>query len=126
MFVDPWRGEVLGSLNPDTTLSGYAVRLHADLMAGRWGDHLIEVAACWAIVMALTGYYLFFSGRRARLRRRRKDAPGSRTRSRHALVGSVAGVGLLMMVVTGLPWTGCLGRPGAAGRDPAGILPVEH
>ncbi|NYE35141.1 putative iron-regulated membrane protein [Nocardioides cavernae] len=109
VFVDPWRGEVLGALDPDTTLSGYAIRLHADLMAGLFGDRLIEVAVCWAIVMSLTGYYLFFAGRRARQRRRAKGAPGSRLRSRHALVGSVAGVGLLAMVVTGLPWTGFWG-----------------
>lgn len=109
VFVDPWRGEVLGELDPDTTLSGYAIRLHADLMGGVLGDRFIEVAVCWAIVMALTGYFLFFSGRRARLRRRQKKAPGARLRSRHALVGSVAGVGLLMMVVTGLPWTGFWG-----------------
>ncbi|GAA1923108.1 PepSY-associated TM helix domain-containing protein [Nocardioides hwasunensis] len=109
VFVDPWRGEVLGELDPDTTLSGYAVRLHADLMGGVLGDRLIEVAVCWAIVMSLTGYYLFFAGRKARLRRRTKKAPGAKLRSRHALVGSVAGVGLLMMVVTGLPWTGFWG-----------------
>ena len=109
VFVDPWRGEVLGELDPDTTLSGYAIRLHADLMAGVFGDRLIEVAVCWALVMALAGYYLFFAGRRARARRRAKGAPGSRLRSRHAVVGSVAGVGLLAMVVTGLPWTGFWG-----------------
>lgn len=109
VFVDPWRGEVLGELDPDTTLSGYAIRLHADLMGGVLGDRLIEVAVCWAIVMSLTGYYLFLAGRRARLRRRAKNAPGARLRSRHALVGSVAGVGLLAMVVTGLPWTGFWG-----------------
>lgn len=110
VFVDPWRGEVLGALNPDTTLSGYAVRLHGDLMSGRLGDGLIEVAACWAIVMALTGYYIFFAGRKARLRRRQKKARGARLRSTHGVIGAVTGVGLLMMVVTGLPWTGFWGE----------------
>lgn len=109
VFVDPWRGEVLGELDPDTTLSGYAIRLHADLMAGLFGDRLIEIAVCWALVMALTGYYLFFAGRRARSRRRTKNAPGSRLRSRHAVTGSLVGVGLLAMIVTGLPWTGFWG-----------------
>ncbi|WP_354437863.1 PepSY domain-containing protein [Marmoricola sp. OAE513] len=109
VFVDPWRAEVLGSLNPDTTLSGYAIRLHGDLMAGRWGDGLIEVAACWAIVMALTGYYLFVSGRKARLRRKAKKVAGAALRHRHGLIGAVAGVGLLFMVLTGLPWTGFWG-----------------
>lgn len=109
VFVDPWRAEVLGSLNPDTTLSGYAIRLHGDLMSGKWGDGLIEVAACWAIVMALTGYYLFVAGRKARLRRRAKKVAGAALRHRHGLIGAVAGVGLLFMVLTGLPWTGFWG-----------------
>lgn len=110
VFVDPWRAQVLGSLNPDTTLSGYAIRLHADLMAGRFGDRLVEIAACWGIVMALTGYFLFVAGRKARLRRLAKGAAGSALRHRHGLIGAVAGVGLLGMVVTGLPWTGLWGE----------------
>ncbi|RNL80115.1 PepSY-associated TM helix domain-containing protein [Nocardioides marmorisolisilvae] len=109
VYVDPWRSKVLGTLDPDTTVSGYAVRLHGDLMAGRWGDGLIEVAACWAIVMALTGYALFFSGRKARLRRMARAAKGAATRHRHGLIGAVTGIGLLAMVVTGLPWTGFWG-----------------
>lgn len=110
VFVDPWNATVQGSVNPDTTVSGYAVRLHGDLMAGRWGDGLIEVAACWAIVMALTGYYLFVAGRKARLRRKAKNVAGAALRHRHGLIGAVAGVGLLFMVITGLPWTGFWGE----------------
>ena len=33
-FVDPYRLDVLGSLDPDRTLSGAAVLLHGELMAG--------------------------------------------------------------------------------------------
>jgi uncharacterized iron-regulated membrane protein len=109
VYVDPYAAEVLGALNPDNTLSGTAVRLHGELMAGPKGDYLIELGACWAIVMALTGYYLFFKGRAARLRRKAAGAVGSALRSRHALAGSVLGLGLLMLLVTGLPWTGLWG-----------------
>lgn len=104
VFVNPYGAQVLGSLDPDTTLSGYAVRIHGELMAGTWGERLIELAACWAIVMAITGYYLFWKGRRARSRQRRS------LRSRHAQIGLVAGVGLLFLLVSGLPWTGFWGE----------------
>lgn len=104
VFVNPYGAEVLGSLDPDTTVSGYAVRIHGELMAGTWGERLIELAACWAIVMAITGYYLFFKGRRARSRQPRS------LRSRHAQIGLVAGVGLLFLLVSGLPWTGFWGE----------------
>ncbi|WP_343061678.1 PepSY domain-containing protein [Nocardioides luti] len=109
VHVSTWGGEVLGAVDPDTTLSGYAVRLHGELMSGRLGDAVIELGACWAVVMALTGYYLFVRGRRARRRLARAGRPGARLRSRHGLVGSVVGVGLLLLLVSGLPWTGLWG-----------------
>lgn len=103
IYVNPWGADVLGSLDPDTTLSGYAVRLHADLMSGVWGDRLMELGACWALVSALMGYYLFWRGRRARARTPRS------LRSWHARIGVVAGAGLLTLLVSGLPWTGFWG-----------------
>jgi uncharacterized iron-regulated membrane protein len=109
VFVDPWTGTVLGDLNPDTTLSGAAIRLHGDLMVGPLGDYAIELASCWAVVMAITGYLIFLKGRRARLRRLAGRAKGSVLRHRHGWVGAVTGVGLLLLVVTGLPWTGLWG-----------------
>jgi uncharacterized iron-regulated membrane protein len=109
VFVNPYGAEVLGSLNPDTTLSGTAVRLHGELMAGTYGDYVIEVAACWAIVMAISGYYLFIRGWRARRRARARKVPGARLRYRHGLVGAFVGVGLLLLLVSGLPWTGFWG-----------------
>ena len=110
VYVSPYGPEVLGSLDPDTTVSGIAVRLHGELMAGRWGDLVIELGACWAVVMALTGYYLFLRGRRARARQRAAGVPRTRLRSRHAAVGSVVGLGLLTLLVSGLPWTGVWGE----------------
>lgn len=109
VFVNPYGAEVLGSLDPDRTLSGIAVLLHGELMSGRMGDLVIELGACWAIVMALTGYYLFVRGWRARRRRLAKGAPGARLRSRHGTVGGFVGVGLLFLLVSGLPWTGLWG-----------------
>lgn len=112
-FVDPFRLEVLGSLDPDTTLSGTAVRLHANLMTGWVGDAVIEIGACWAVVMSLTGYYLFVRGWRARRRAARQARGAARTavrvRQTHAVVGAVAGVALLGLLVSGLPWTGVWG-----------------
>lgn len=76
VFVDPWTSKVLGDLDPDSILSGTAIRLHSELMVGPVGDAVIELGACWALVMALTGYYLFWRGRTARARRRAADAAG--------------------------------------------------
>jgi uncharacterized iron-regulated membrane protein len=109
VFVNPYGGEVLGSLDPDNTVSGIAKTIHGELMMGPWGEHVIELGACWAVVMALTGYYLFVRGWRARRRMRRSGRPGARLRSRHGVVGALVGVGLLTLLVSGLPWTGVWG-----------------
>jgi uncharacterized iron-regulated membrane protein len=109
VYVDPWTSTVLGDLDPDTTLSGAAIRLHADLMSGVVGDRVMELGTCWGIVMALTGYYLFVRGSKARRRARRAGRPGATLRSRHALLGAFVGAGLLFMLVSGLPWTGLWG-----------------
>ena len=63
-------------------------------MTGGWGDRLMEVGACWAIVMALTGYYLFCA-RPEGARRTGSARPTARAATRHGLIGAVAGVGLL-------------------------------
>jgi uncharacterized iron-regulated membrane protein len=110
VYVDPYTANVLGDLNPDTTLSGYAVRLHGDLMSGKKGDALIELGACWAIIMAITGYYMFARGWKARKRRLAANAPGAKLRSRHAMIGAITGAGLLLLLVSGLPWTGFWGE----------------
>ena len=110
VFVNQWTGQVQGALNPDTTLSGAAIRLHGNLMAGPVGDFVIELGACWTIVMAVTGYLIFLKGRRARLRRLAAKARGSALRNRHGWIGATTGVGLLLLVVTGLPWTGIWGK----------------
>lgn len=109
VFVNPYGAEVLGSLDPDRTVSGIAVLLHGELMSGTVGDLVIELGACWAIVMALTGYYLFVRGWKARRRRVATGAPGARLRSRHGVVGAFVGLGLLLLLVSGLPWTGLWG-----------------
>lgn len=131
VYVNPWNAQVLGSLNPDTTLSGITVRLHGDLMVGKKGDMAIELGACWAIVMALTGYYLFIKGRAARLRRKVSGAAGSALRNRHAAVGAFAGISILFLLVSGLPWTGIWGENAQSlatrnnssmwGLDPGGV-----
>ncbi|MCW2848776.1 MAG: hypothetical protein JWR90_2750 [Marmoricola sp.] len=109
VYVDPWTAEVLGELDPDNTVSGIAIRLHADLMSGVVGDRVMELGTCWALVMALTGYYLFAKGWRARRRNRQRGRPGARLRARHGVLGAFVGVGLVFMIGSGLPWTGVWG-----------------
>lgn len=109
VYVDPYRAEVTGDLAPDDLISDWAERIHGTLLIGDVGDRIIELGACWAIVMTITGFIIFFLGRRPRKGATSKRVKGSRLRSSHALVGLPVGLGLLLLVISGLPWTGLWG-----------------
>ncbi len=129
VYVDPWTAAVTGAIDPRSLPSNIATEIHGKIIfgtisdvalfddpvtgeeftTGSIGDRIIELAACWAIVMTLTGYYLFFRGRSARRRRIAASAKGALTRNRHGWVGAIAGVWILLLVASGLPWTGLWG-----------------
>lgn len=124
VFVSPG-GQVLGSLDPETRLSPTLARIHGSLLLGRLGDWLVELAASWAIVMILTGLYLWWPAGRGpagvvwpRLRR------GSRTawRDMHAVTGFwVSGLALVLLV-TGLPWASVWGEAFRTARSELGLM----
>jgi uncharacterized iron-regulated membrane protein len=105
VYVNPFTGNVTGEIIPSREFTDLAIRLHGNLTKGKFGDGIIELAACWAIVMALTGYYMYFRNRKSRL----VYSPISKEKNRHALVGFAAGFGILFLVISGLPWTGFWG-----------------
>jgi len=118
VFVNPGTAMVTGAIDPSSEIADFAIRLHGNLTFGFWGDVIIELAACWAIIMALTGYYLYFKGRRARKAgaAREKAEKGInpftrlRLRAQHGAAGAVAGIGILFLVLSGLPWTAFWGE----------------
>src|SRR3546814_12581442 len=54
------RGRVLGAIDPDRRLSAVVQRIHGSLLMGVGGGILVELAASWAMVLILTGLYLWW------------------------------------------------------------------
>ncbi len=107
VFVSP-QGMVLASLDPEARISATVARIHGSLLIGKLGDWLVELAASWALVMILTGLYLWWP-------RGRGFAgviwprPRAFLRDLHAVTGFwVAGLALVMLA-SGLPWSGAWG-----------------
>lgn len=109
VYVDPFQGVVTGSLTNDQLISDVFIRIHGNLMAGDIGDRIMETGASWAIVLTITGFIIFFLGRRPRKAAQANGMKGARLRGMHAIVGLPVGLGILMLVVSGLPWTGVWG-----------------
>jgi uncharacterized iron-regulated membrane protein len=107
VFVAP-DGAILGSRDPDWKISRTLSRIHGSLLLPGPGDWLVELAAGWAIVMVLTGLYLWWpSGRgfAGMLWPRRR----SFLRDLHAVTGFwISGLALLLLF-TGLPWSNVWG-----------------
>src|SRR3546814_1307595 len=53
-------GRVLGAIDPDRRLSAVVQRIHGSLLMGVGGGILVELAASWAMVLILTGLYLWW------------------------------------------------------------------
>jgi len=122
VFVSP-QGKVVGALDPKSRIEQVVQRIHGQLLLGHRGSWIVELAASWAIVMILTGLYLWWpAGRRLVGVVWPRLASGSRVfwRDLHAVTGFwVAGLALVLLL-TGLPWADVWGSAFKAVRAEMG------
>lgn len=108
VFVSP-QGKVLGSLDPEGTVSGFVRRIHSELLAGKPGSWIVELAGSWAIVMVLSGLYLWWPKGRGLAGVVWPRGGRAFWRDLHAVTGFwVSGLALVLLV-TALPWAGVWG-----------------
>lgn len=108
-FVDPHTGAYLGAVASTHWIAGLSRGLHGGWPINPFGSYLLELGASWAIVMVVTGLYLWWP-RNARglagvLYPRLRS--GSRTfwRDLHATVGVYFALIVLAFLFSALPWT---------------------
>ncbi|HWK54965.1 MAG TPA: PepSY domain-containing protein [Hyphomicrobiales bacterium] len=112
VFVAP-QGRVLASLVPEERTMAVVKRLHSELLVGGVaGNRLVELAASWAIVLLVSGLYLWWPrgrGLAGVLWPRRQSGTRVFWRDLHAVTGFwISGLALVLLL-TGLPWTGVWG-----------------
>lgn len=120
VFVSP-QGRVIGSINPESRIIAWDRRIHGQLLLGTRGSWIVELAASWAIVMIVTGLYLWWP-------RGRGMAgvlwPHRRTmvRDLHAVTGFWVSSLALVLLFTGLPWASVWGDAFKAFRSELGLV----
>ncbi|MEE4086457.1 PepSY-associated TM helix domain-containing protein [Pseudomonas viridiflava] len=117
VFVDPYRGEILGTQDAKQNLQAIARALHGELMIGTVGDRLIELAAGWGIMLVISGLYLWWprGSRVAGVLWPRLTARGRVLwKDLHAVTGFWGSLILLFMLLSGMTWTGMWGKQYAA------------
>lgn len=118
VFVSP-QGQVLGSIDPETRVIAVVRRIHGQLLLGPRGSWLVELASSWAIVMLVTGLYLWWPRGRglAGVLWPRRDTP---LRDLHAVTGFWVSGFALVLLLTGLPWADVWGSAFKAVRNEMG------
>ncbi|MHC6529518.1 PepSY-associated TM helix domain-containing protein [Vibrio proteolyticus] len=111
--VNPYTGEVLGTIDRSNSIYSFANDIHATLLLGQWGDYLIEVAASLGMVLLVSGIYLWLprdnASRAGFLKVRMKNGTRIFMRDLHANLGGALSVVLLFFLISGLSWTGIWG-----------------
>lgn len=108
VYVHPVTRAILYTVDEDRRPMTLLARLHGQLLAGRWGSYLIELAASWAIVLLLTGLYLWWPRQAEKLAGVLwvRVGRGQRIfwRDLHAVTGVWISAFALFLILTGLPW----------------------
>jgi uncharacterized iron-regulated membrane protein len=107
VFVDPHTAQIRGSTDPDLNPMKIVRDLHAGLMAGKAGRHVVDLVACWTLVMLITGLYLWWprSWRLAAFWPRRGTTGRAFWRDWHAIPSMLNALLVIFLVLTGMPWS---------------------
>ncbi|WP_369900765.1 PepSY-associated TM helix domain-containing protein [Bacillus manliponensis] len=106
VYVDN-NNQIVGDQNASETFANIMRELHSSLLVGGTVvNYLVELAACWTIFLIVTGLYMSI--------RQFKNTPASnkreRAKRRHSIIGMIFTIPLVLLVVTGLPWSAFMGN----------------
>lgn len=112
VFVDPTTASITGTVPNSVRLTSILSTMHGELMIGRTGDLIVELAASWGFILLVTGLFLWWP-RRSRaagvaLPRVTAKGRGFR-RDLHAVPAMWIAPVLAFLILTGLPWSGFWG-----------------
>ncbi|MFJ8260144.1 PepSY-associated TM helix domain-containing protein [Peribacillus asahii] len=101
--------EMVGSQSAKHTFSNVMRETHSSLfVGGTVVNYLVELAACWAIFLLFTGLYMTFKGRA--LKKIQNPTKRQKNKKLHALVGTIITIPMIIIIVTGLPWSAFMGN----------------
>jgi uncharacterized iron-regulated membrane protein len=108
VYVHPQTRAILHVVDEDARLMNLIQHLHGELLLGDRGSMLVELAASWAIVMLISGLFLWWprsgSGIAGVVYPRLTDGGRRFWRDLHAVTGFWVSFLALFLLFSGLPW----------------------
>lgn len=121
--------EVLKAIPREDRLMAVVRTIHGELLIGNNGSLIVELTASWAIVMVVTGLYLWWprtaQGLQGVLIPRLNAGSKVFWRDIHAVTGIWVSFFALFLLLTGLPWTNVWGKGFDMVRDVTGTAAVS-
>lgn len=109
LYVHPQNLSILKQVAEKSRFMEVVKCIHGELFSGTVGRVIVEGAACWAIVMVLTGLYLWWprnaSGPAGVFYPRFDQGRRIFWRDLHSVTGMYVSIFALFLMITGLPWT---------------------
>lgn len=101
--------QIVGAQNAATTYSNVMRNIHSSLfIGGTVVNYLVELAACWAIFLLLTGIYM--TVHKKTWRKASKETPRLKKRRFHSIIGILITIPMVVIIFTGLPWSAFMGN----------------
>jgi uncharacterized iron-regulated membrane protein len=108
VYVHPQTLAILRIDNEDHRVDTFTSRLHGELLMGKYGSWIIELAGSWAVVMIVTALFLWWPSDTKGLGGVLYPRLGLNGRAFwkdiHSVVGIYVSVLALFLLFTGLPW----------------------
>jgi uncharacterized iron-regulated membrane protein len=108
VHLDPYTLQITAIRNPDDAPMALVRRIHGTLLGGEIGSHIVELVACWTLVMIVTGLWMWWPKHwRAKGVLVPRIGVGGRRmwRDLHAVPSALVSLFVIMLVLTGLPWS---------------------
>lgn len=123
VYLNPYTGDVLDRVGSDREFMAVVRGLHSLALLGPLANAVIEIVAGFAVILVVTGTYLWWPRGRTGGVVTVRATPRRRVwwRDLHAVTGFVAGGGLLFLALTGLPWSIWWGQQLRAWSNAAGL-----
>lgn len=109
LFINPYTGEILGTVKSGDRLMSFMKDLHGNLLAGKVGTKFVELTSCWLVALMVTGLIMWWPrgkvGIKGTLIPRLNSNRRLFWRDLHAVPAFYFSFFIVFLIISGLPWT---------------------
>ncbi|MBM7619684.1 putative iron-regulated membrane protein [Bacillus tianshenii] len=115
VYVNPYDGTIVGSMNNEDLIMNQVVKVHSELfVGGNIANRIVELAAGWAIILMVTGLYVWWPRGKLSIWGTILPRLGKKGRvfwrDMHGVTAFWLSGAILIILISGLAWSGISGE----------------